>query len=489
MALIYLFFLIIFPLIPAINKPGPMLDVEFMLRGRRWLAVPYLLGMGILFFAYWRAVKLAHTLSRENPEAAKALRGWVLGAGIVCGIILVGLYPINALDVALYVVHARRWVLFGGNPMLTVPADFPADPYLRLAGEFSKEYTPYGPLWEWIARIPVQLGLTDIGGGILGMKIIALIAFTGMALLIGWNARQDSDKNGVSSLTALAFFALNPLVLMEGLGNGHNDMVMLVFITLGLVLWQRGRWAWATLALTGASLVKATGLILIPLFGMAVLVAAPDWPARIKRAAGMAFIFLLVSIAAYRIMGPFPEVFAGTKFVLFNRTGYAPASFVRFILRFFQPDNSLDAVPRTVARDIFILCYAWLLLRLAMKRLSLLEAGFLAFFSQIYLGPTFRIWYPLWVVPFAALSLASGTWWRTFLFSITSELSILSYYLIWRWGLKYWDYGLNGPLKQFYNYWGVMTLINVPWVFGIPLLGPWLLKRKNPERFRETLWL
>jgi hypothetical protein len=59
--------------------------------------------------------------------------------------------------------------------------------------------------------------------------------------------------------------------------------------------------------------------------------------------------------------------------------------------------------------------------------------------------------------------------------------------MLWRWGLRYWDYGLHGPLKLFYNYWGVMTLINVPWVFGLPLIGPWLRRRRDPERFKNTL--
>jgi hypothetical protein len=119
--------------------------------------------------------------------------------------------------------------------------------------------------------------------------------------------------------------------------------------------------------------------------------------------------------------------------------------------------------------------------------MTLLEAGFLAYFGQLILGSTFRIWYPLWLVPFAALNLNSRTYWRTFLFSITAELSILSYYILWRWFLRHWDWGENGPLKEYWDYWLIMTLLTVPWTFGIPLLGPWLRRRKDPAVFDTTL--
>ena len=287
MAAIYVVYLVFFPLTPTIHQADHVLEIEQMLRnGRKWFAPFYVLGLVILFYAFWRVLKIVHTLSKEEPKAARSLRIWILGIGILCGMILIGLYPITALDVALYVVRARLWAFYDGSPMVAVPASFPQDQYIRLAGEYVKEASPYGPVWELIAQVPIRLGLFDIAGGIVAMKVIALLAYIGTAVLVGWYARQDTPRLGVSSLTALTFFALNPLVLLEAIGNGHNDMLMLALMTLGLVLWQRDRWAWATLALTLATLIKITGLILLPLFGMAVLVTASSWRTRILPRAG-----------------------------------------------------------------------------------------------------------------------------------------------------------------------------------------------------------
>jgi hypothetical protein len=261
-------------------------------------------------------------------------------------------------------------------------------------------------------------------------------------------------------------------------------------MTLGLVLWQRDRWAWAALVLTFASLVKITGLILIPLFGMAVLVSAPSWRTRLLRGLSIAAIFLLTTGIAYRMTGPFPDVFLGAGHAMFDRWGYTLAYLVRIItFQFYPHEQLIMSVVSNLSRGLFVLYYAYLLIRLAQGKMTLLQAGFLAFFSQLLVGTTFRIWYPLWLIPFAALHLTSKTYWRTFLFSLTAELSIVMYLIVWRWLLESWNWALNGPLKPYWNFWLIMTVITVPWVFGIPLLGPMLRKRKNPQRFSNSLWI
>jgi hypothetical protein len=45
------------------------------------------------------------------------------------------------------------------------------------------------------------------------------------------------------------------------------------------------------------------------------------------------------------------------------------------------------------------------------------------------------------------------------------------------------DWGLTGPLQAYWKFWTIMTLITVPWVFGIPILGPLLLRWKDRRRF------
>src|SRR5689334_51433 len=332
MVAIYVVYLIFFPLLPTIHQADHILEIEQMLRhGKKWFAPLYVIGLVVLFYAYWCQLKIVHSLSKEDPLAAKSLRSCVLGIGVLCGVLLIWLYPITALDVALYVVRARLWALYGGSPMMAVPASFPQDPYIALAGEYHSEVSPYGPVWELIAQIPIRLGILDMAVGIIAMKMISLLSYIGMAVLIGWYARQDAPRNQISGLTAMTFFALNPMVLMEAIGNGHNDMLMLGLLTLGLVLWQRDRWAWATLALTLASLVKIAGLIFLPLFAVAVLVSCPDCRNRVTSSLSNASKFLITVGLAYRITGPFQEVFVVGLHEMFGSWGYSTSYAPRVI--------------------------------------------------------------------------------------------------------------------------------------------------------------
>lgn len=476
-------FVALFPLWPAIDRPGAMLDLEMMLKSNKPLILVYVAGLLGMFYAYWRIVRLLHQFPAEYAEEEKRLRVWVIAIGLACGSILLVLYPITAIDSGLYVVRARLWTLYGANPMTALPASFPKDPYIKMAGEFSKEVSPYGPLWELIAQIPLRMGFVEMDSGIIAMKIISLGAYAGMAILLGWHARQDKNYQ-VGGATLAAFFALNPMTLLEAIGNGHNDMLALFLLTSGLILWQRDRWAWATLLFAFSTLVKITGVILLPIFGVALLINAPGWNIRAKRGIGSAAIFLIVSLACYRVMGPFPEIFEGVQKALFGRQGYSPAYALLALSWDVLPAASRYMLPGS--RYLFAAYYAYLLIALAIKRLTFIEAGFLAYFSQLLFGAVFRIWYPLWLLPFAALGLNSRAYWRTFLFSLTAELSILIYYVLWRWTLKNFDWGKT-TFGHSWDYWRVTTIITAPWTFGLPLLGDYLGRRKNRERFDNAL--
>jgi hypothetical protein len=170
--------------------------------------------------------------------------------------------------------------------------------------------------------------------------------------------------------------------------------------------------------------------------------------------------------------------------MLTTRRGFAIASGTRMILREVIPGNIAEPIPRTTARYIFILFYLWLLIQVWRDKLDLVTAGFLAYFSQLMLGSTFRIWYPMWLIPLAALHLSPGIFWRTFLFSLAAELSIINYFVVWRWWLRDFTWGKEGPLSQYWDYWLIMHTLTVPWLFGIPLFGPiimnWIKKRQMP---------
>jgi hypothetical protein len=546
--IIYLVYIIAFPLISNTQKGGPAADLEILMRDYRWFAPIYTAGIFLLYYLFWQAMRIVSSLNDQGSTTKNhasrltlhvshitfhisrliltpitTLKLLILAFGFLFSFTLVWLYPITANDLFRYVLRGRLWALHGASPMLVPPNTFPDDPYIAFAGEFGHWVSGYGALWEIMAQIPIRLlGATGMVSGSISLKLVILLCYLLCAILLGWFAVY---KKG-SSLTALTFFAWNPLILMQGPGNGHNDMVFMVLMVLGIIFWQRKVW-WATaLAFILAAVAKIPALLMLPLFGVVLLRNEPAWRQRILKGLGAALIGLVTIYLVYAVLGPLSQIFQdvwntltrrldfvlstsetlsvgwawlttqlgfaplsadtppGLGAMLTGRRGFAIASGVRMVLREVIAWNVAETLPRTTAQYIFILFYIWLLVGLWRKKLDLVTAGFLAYFSQIMLGRTFRIWYPTWLIPLAALHLTPATFWRTLLFGLTAELSIINYFVVWRWWLRDlpWD-KLN--LVNTSYYWPVMHVLTVPWLFGIPLFGPIIIERWQRKKQLE----
>jgi hypothetical protein len=80
----------------------------------------------------------------------------------------------------------------------------------------------------------------------------------------------------------VVLFAWNPLTLYDGLGNAHNDIVMIFFLLLGIYAVLRSHFSWGMLALMAGALVKVIPLVLLPLAWMAGLRVLQSGRARLR---------------------------------------------------------------------------------------------------------------------------------------------------------------------------------------------------------------
>jgi hypothetical protein len=262
---------------------------------------------------------------------------------------------------------------------------------------------------------------------------------------------------------ALLFFAWNPLVLLQGVGNGHNDLVMLAWLLMALVFWERfGDWLAATIALSLAVLTKSSAAVMVPLLLVAVVRAQTTWRRRGLALVGMGAVGAALTLLVYLPFWPPWESVAGVLDELSKRYTYTIAATLRMALRELLPPRVAWDAPRTTGQVLFLAIFAWSLTQVWRRRLDLASAGFVAYFAYLMTGASYRIWYPLWLAPLAALRLTRAASLRTFLLCLTSEFSIVFFYYVWRW---YW------PEAS----WLQMHLLTIPWQFGLPLFLPiWL---------------
>jgi alpha-1,6-mannosyltransferase len=446
---VYLAYILLFPLTVYGHAPRPY-DMEQIARDHPWMGSVWVLGLIILFGVYLIAIRTVKRTSNSLPV--------ILFFSLIFGITLVWLYPVTATDLFQYVMRARLQAVYDVNPMTVPPVRFPDDPLLPFVGEWKNVLSPYGPIWELVAGAVAALGFTGAVSGALAYKFVALLAYA--VCLAALFRGTGGDRS------ALLFFAWNPLVLLQGLGNGHNDLVMLAWLLLALVFWARfGNWLVATLALSLAVLTKASAAVMAPLLVVAVLRAQSTWRQRGMALVGMAAAGAGLTLLAYLLFWPPWESIAGVLDEMSKRYTYTIAATLRMGLSEFLPPQVAWNTPRTTGQLILVVTFSWSLIQVWRKKLDLASAGFLVYFTYLVTSASYRIWYPIWLVPLASLRLVPATRWRTFLFCLTSEFSIVVFYYVWRW---YW------PDAS----WLQIHLITVPWQFGVPLLLPILLQRR-----------
>lgn len=131
-------------------------------------------------------------------------------------------YPLLTHDFFNYMFDAKILTFYHQNPYMMKALDFPSDPWIRFMHWTHRTY-PYGPSFLPITLIPSFLSF--------GKFILALYLFKATSAffyLLGiWSLAKLNRKQAV-------FFATNPLIIFEGLINGHNDLIAAGLALVGI---------------------------------------------------------------------------------------------------------------------------------------------------------------------------------------------------------------------------------------------------------------
>jgi hypothetical protein len=235
---------------------------------RRALGVPRPVVGEVSYRTVFRAL-LGAIWAAYLVLVAAAVRGARVGRRVGSGVavalaLLLGLFwPASfSTDVYAYVGYGRLAAVHHLNPYLTtqkalVDLGDPTAPFLRW-----NIASPYGPLWTWLS-VAVAWALRGAGllAAVMTMKLCA--AAGGLALAAAGRRLAERLEPGRGEVAFLAL-ALNPLLLIEGAGNGHNDVVMMALVLGGLAALGRGRAYAGALAVGCAAAVKLIPLLLVP---------------------------------------------------------------------------------------------------------------------------------------------------------------------------------------------------------------------------------
>jgi len=197
---------------------GPYLKMQKTIRewgmyNKPQSTVVFIVLSSLLFTVYAGLCRASSTLRRD----------YLLKIALLIGLIMLFSYPAFSHDIFNYIFNAKMVLQYGGNPHTRSAIEF-ADPML---GFMRNVHTPapyfYG--WTAISLLPYFLGLGRIFTEIIAFKIFSVVfLFLGYLTLkkIYSIYKVNDDK------LRLTLFLLNPLILIEAIGVGHNDLTMMV---------------------------------------------------------------------------------------------------------------------------------------------------------------------------------------------------------------------------------------------------------------------
>lgn len=404
---------------------------------------------------------LAYRIARAHPAVAPV--DLIVAGQVVFGILNVWIYPVAALDLYDYLMYGRIVLVYGGNPFFQPPSAF--SDVLVAYSPWPNERSVYGPVWQLVSLVPAWLAGEGMLRGLVLFKVLGLVTFLACALVI-WRLLQRLSPDLAPAGTLL--FAWNPLLQFELVGNGHNDVLMVLFVLLAV---------WALLAekrllvlplLALAVLTKLLAVALGPIFLYGLLRGSRPLRAKLLVVLGGGAIAVALAVATY---APFWGGFDTLYFL--SRGNWFTASLptmLRELLRQWYPYEEAGRLSATLVGlgfAAFTVVRLWLLWReeRRMPTGSADERGWLPWLRAahdltfVYLAFAtlwWQPWYLVWLVALAALLPSRLVHERALLFCYGATLNYLVFKYIW-------------PVFQPMTYTTIMG-ISVLAIFGLPLL-------------------
>lgn len=213
----------------------------------------FLAIISILFITYLTYLKLAY-------EGVLRTRTIFYIVVITTGVLLVS-YPAFSYDIFNYMFDAKTVIEYNVIPYFVRPLDFIGDPWLSFM-RWTHVPSVYPPLWILLTLPMYVIGLSKLILIIISFKLISSISYLFSSYLV---FRIMEKINYRYRVTALVFYALNPLVIIETLVSGHNDVFMMFWALLAFYSIQRFERTKMLFFLAVATGIKYVAVVLLPL--------------------------------------------------------------------------------------------------------------------------------------------------------------------------------------------------------------------------------
>ncbi len=271
----------------------------------------HVVGFAVYALAAWRLTtgRRHETTATDSKASPVVPLRWILLPLVAFQLTLIFVPGTMTTDIYNYAIYGEMPVLYGANPFIHTPSEFPQSPlYYLIPLYWHEAASVYGPLWVTLsAGIAMLTRESALADEILMYRVVANVAHFANAVLVWAIACRLNREHAASATLA---YAWNPLLLLEFALNGHNDVLMLTFALAALLIGSYGRLKTAAAVLGLSVATKYTSLVIAgPLLFAVARRNHGELPAVLRRIVMAGMVMLAVVVAGYAMWYDGPNTF------------------------------------------------------------------------------------------------------------------------------------------------------------------------------------
>jgi len=356
------------------------------------LALFILLFILYLFF-YWFVI--------TSCIYKKRIKQIIIFSGVFIAILLIS-GPFMSADLYGYIYRAEMANTLQINPYQVTPAE---TGYSKII-PWNSGTMPYGPLFSILV-----MSLQKIAGFSMVINLFIFRLFNAIIFFVcGYLIFKILMKiKPEFAYKGMALFLWNPFILIEIVNNGHNDILVLLFILLSIYFIVRQKYGLSALMIIGGFLLKYVTIILLPIPLIMLLMNNKfSLKKRIKKLALVVMVIVCVLVIFYLPFGTFGKTLSSVEASFFKSQKLTlPRLAILGIIQ--GVAKVLNCNPEPLAKisyaTTFVMIYAWLLLYFKMyKNDNFIKQYFWIIFALLtLLTLSTNIWYFIWIMPLVLL--------------------------------------------------------------------------------------
>ncbi len=348
------------------------------------------LGVFALIAAFV-AMFVSYAVATRAAEKLRA-RTVLIAIGALHAIALLA-PPLFSSDVFSYAAYGRMGALYDANPYLHGPSAIPLEGLHSLIGaQWLTTPSAYGPLFTALSYLLVPLG---IAADVMAYKLVAAASSLVLILLV-WRA---ASLRGLSPVRAAVLVGLNPVIVLYGVGGGHNDLMMLAILAAAVYVLLQERERRGGALIVAASAVKLTAGLLLP-FALAGRCRG-EGAARTRLAIGAALGAVAVAALAFAFFGTAPLQLPSILMGIQSDGG------AQSIVGFLAAAIGIEPIPRALSIGLTLLFLAivcGLLRKVWIGEMDWIVGAGWATVALLVTTGFLVPWYVAWLLPLAALT-------------------------------------------------------------------------------------